>query len=122
MYTVVSGIAGMGIMRAIRAGDYTLIAAQQRIPISASAPLTRCFCAQARSRDALLLVLEFDSIVAFVVWSIPHCLENWNPEFTFAACVLGMVISFGVASFLFVVSYLGGYLISFSSRGVSRIE
>lgn len=67
MDAVVSGTAGMGLLRAVRAGDDTLLAARQGIPIPADTPLTQCFCTQARSRDAVLLVLWLDYLVTFVV-------------------------------------------------------
>lgn len=72
----------------------------------------------------MLFCLSFNQILSWLLWfGVYHAVKkNGSPEFTFAACILGLVIHFGVASFLFVVSYLGGYLISFSSREVSRIQ
>lgn len=57
-------------MRAVRARDYTLAAAQQRIPISANTLFTWGFCAQISSHDAVLLTLHLGSILASVIWII----------------------------------------------------
>lgn len=110
--------------RAVRAGDYTLIATQKRILVSANTLFAGGFCAQASSHVPVTLSCLYcgSSVMAFVVWSIPPYLQTRNPEFAFAACMLGTVTRFGVASFLFVWSYLCWYLIPFSSRRITRIK
>ena len=57
-------------MRAVRARDYTLAAARQRIPICTNTLFTWGFCAQISSHDAFLLTLHLGSIMASVIWLI----------------------------------------------------
>lgn len=94
-------------MRAVRARDYTLAAAQQRIPISANTLFTWGFCAQISSHDAV--TRHLGSILASVIWIIKwtlslftrrNCPHEERTFGTFAARVLVMVMFWSGSLFL----------------------
>lgn len=105
--------------RAMRASDYTLTAVQQRISLSTNT-VYRGFCTQMSSPDAMLLTPQLRSIMASVIGIIQWILNSFTHRDCPHAC-LGWSC-FGVAPFLFVLSYLCWYFITFSSREVSRTE
>lgn len=72
-------------MRAVGAGNYTPIDAQHKIPSSTNTLLTSVFCPQTISQMPMypwchFAALRLRPIMAFVIWNILHCLQNWNPE------------------------------------------
>lgn len=114
--------------RVVRAGDYTLITAQQRIPISTNTVFTWGFCAQASSQMPMypwchfpytsimvyhgFCILEYTTLFTklepWVHLPTENCLcECEGRTFgTSAAGTLGTVICFGVAPFFLCLELL----------------